>query len=89
MRDEPTTCDCSRWKVTLPERRVDFTSVCACAERCDCLARGGVRVTLATLAVFIAVGALFGGLGAHRENSENLATLRDTHLRSLDSGGRP
>lgn len=81
------SCDCSRWEVTLPPRPMDFASACSCAESCDCRTRSRVRTTVATLVVCVACGALLGGLGARREDSKNLATLRETYLRHLESGG--
>lgn len=81
------SCDCSRWEVTLPPRPMDFSAVCSCAESCDCRSRSRVRLTVATLAVCVACGALLGGLGARHEDSKNLATLRETHLRDLGTGG--
>lgn len=87
MNKASSSCDCSRWKVALPERRVNFTAACACAERCDCRRRSRVRASLALMAVFVALGALFGGIGARRENSRNLAALREVHLSDLGIGG--
>ena len=39
------------------------------------------------LAVFVVAGAVFGFAGARRENDKNLATLREVHLQSLETGG--
>ena len=86
MKTEDIRARCACWRVELPERAPDVVNACACAARCDCAARRRVLGTLALLAIFTVAGAAVGLAGARRDNSRNLASLREVYLDRLAMG---
>lgn len=87
MNDEDIKSHCSCWSVKLPERPEDFAGVRSCCEARECACRHRVLGTVVIMLVFAGVGAAIGLTGARREDSKNLATLRETHLHSIGIGG--
>lgn len=87
MNDNDIRSRCSCWSVKLPERPADFDAVRSCCAAKDCACRHRLFGTVVLLLVFAGIGVAIGLTGARGENSKNLATLRETHLRSLSLGG--
>jgi hypothetical protein len=86
MNDKDIRSRCACWSVDLPERPADFEAVRSCCAAKDCACRHRVLITVALMLVFAGIGVAIGMTGARGENSNNLATLRETHLRQLSHG---